>query len=115
MGSVSLQNLKKKVRITEHYEMANWERDVAGVDNGLCQQFLQHLGLVCSRTLMSMDTEDNVYAGKQLPCTAEKRRSLTHMLLSCLVSNAVGFVQKSSLCHIPQSCKAPRKITAVSL
>lgn len=55
-------------------------------------------------------TPGNVYASIYRDVTTlNRRKGLTHMLLSCLVSNSIGFMQKSSLCHIAQSCKAPLK------
>lgn len=95
--------------------MASQKRDLAGMDKGLCQQLLHDQVLVCSRILVSMNTEDNVYASVYRKAVApHSRKSLTHMLLSCLVSNGIGFMQKSSPCHVAQSCKAPGKSKAVS-
>ena len=99
----------------EQYGTARQKRDLAAVDEGLHQQFLHDQVLVCSRVLVSMDTEDNVYASVYRKAAAlHSRKSLTYVLLSCLVSNGIGFMQKSSLCHVAQSCKAPGKSKAVS-
>lgn len=85
------------------------------MDEGLCQQFLHHQVLACSRILVSRDTEDDVYTSVHREAAAlHGRRSLTYTLLSCLVSNGIGLMQKSSLCYVAQSCKAPGKIKPVS-
>lgn len=95
--------------------MASQKRDLASVDEGFCQQFLHDQVLVSSRIMVSMGTEDNVYASVYRKAAAlHSRKSLTHVLLSCLVSNGIGFMQKSSLGHVAQSCKAPGKSKTVS-
>lgn len=99
----------------EQYKMASLDRDLAAVDGRQCQLFLHEEVLVCSMTLVSKDTEDNVHASVYRKTAAlQSRESLTYVLLSCLVSNDIGFMQKSSLCHVSQSCKAPGKCKAVS-
>lgn len=91
--------------------MFSQKRDLTGLDEGLGQQILHDHVLVCSSIMGGMDTEDNVYASVYREVTAlNSRKGLTHMLSSCLVSNSIGFMQKSSLCHIAQSCKAPGKM-----
>lgn len=42
--------------------MASLERDLAAVDGRQCQQFLHEEVLLCSMTLVSKGTEDNVHA-----------------------------------------------------
>lgn len=99
----------------EQYEMDSEMRDLAGTDQRSCRRFLHDQVLVCSRILVSRDTEDNVYASVYRKVAAlHSRKRLTYVLLSCLISNGIGFMQKSSLCHVAQSCKAPGKNKAVS-
>lgn len=97
------------------YEMDSQTRDLAGTDQRSCRRFLHDQVPVCSRILVSRDTEDNAYASVYRKAAAlHSRKCLTYMLLSCLISNGIGFMQKSSLCHVAQSCKAPGKNEAVS-
>lgn len=71
--------------------------------------------LVYSMTLVGKDTEDNMHVNVYRKTAAlQSTRSLTYVLQSCLVSNDIGFMQKSSLCHVSQSCKAPGKCKAFS-
>lgn len=88
---------------------------MASLGQKMCQQVLHEETLVCGMTLVSRDTEDHVHASVCRETAAlQSRNSFTHMFLSCLVSNDIGFMQKSSLCHVSQSCKAPGKCKAVS-
>lgn len=119
MEAGSLQKLKTVENHSSNkpgqYKMASLERDLAAVDRRQCQQFLHEEILVCNMTLVSKDTEDNVHASIYRQTAApQSTKNLTYMLLSCLVSNYIGFMQKSSLCYVPQSCKAPGKCKAVS-